>query len=262
MTLITTEAGEVLDTETGEILYILTPDDARGLIAEAKTEFKSSVSHFERAWAILLDALDSGAHIALGYRSESDLLASEFDGYLNALDVANRRVVVRGLASRGNSTRAIAPVVGVSKDTVQRDQAAGVSDETPASTPEGEEVAATYSSPSPTSEVGPPTTTPPRPPVTGIDGKTYAAPKPPTPKPVLDGDAAEYENAEKSSLALARAITKLLQFQHPNMRTAMRRYWKTASVEVPPTPRRDVTPEQMRVAAQGLLTLADEWESA
>lgn len=64
----------------------------------------------------------------------------------------------------GLSTRAIAPVVGVSNFTVHADQAA-VRDLTPEApeTPQGEPVGMDPS---------------PRPPVTGIDGKTYTSPPP------------------------------------------------------------------------------------
>ena len=86
------------------------------------------------------------------------------------------------------------------------------------------------------------------------------APRPtPAPKPVPDATEAEYDNATKASQALARAVSKLLEFQYPNMREGACRYWSMASIEVPPAQRADVTPEQMRVAAHGLLTLADEW---
>jgi hypothetical protein len=101
----------------------------------------------------------------------------------------------------------------------------------------------------------------PRPPVTGMDGKSYPRPEPRAPKPVMSADEADYDNAEQASKALARAVGKLLEFQYPNMRDHQRRYWSMASIEVPPTSRRDVTPEQMRLAAQGLLNLADEWDA-
>ncbi len=48
-----------------------------------------------------------------------------------ALPAMERRDLVAWLSGQGMSTRAIAPIVGVSKDTVHRD-IAGVSNETPA----------------------------------------------------------------------------------------------------------------------------------
>ena len=70
--------------------------------------------------------------IALGYRSVSEYVADRFGGALSRLGVDVRREVVRELTTAGMSTRAIAPVVGVSKDTVHRDAlSSGVSFETP-----------------------------------------------------------------------------------------------------------------------------------
>lgn len=260
---------ELVNTETGEILDVEAAERRASFIC---TDLDFAATSFETAMGRMREAIADRDDIALGYRSPGDYLSERFGGRLARLGVDLRREVVRELTEAGLSTRAIAPVVGVSNYTVHADQkAAPVRDLTP-QTPEpasaGEADAGSGQTPegeghgeAATASVVDPS---PRPPVTGIDGKTYKAPEPKpaaTPKPVLVGGAAEYDNAAQSSLALARAITKFLQLQHPNMRVQMRRCWSMASAEVPPTPRRDVTPEQMRVAAQGLLDLANEWES-
>lgn len=253
----------IVNHDTGEITDAMTPDAARKMTTQAQQEFKSSADHFKNGWALIELAVLGGGHVSLGYRSPGDYLHAEFDGLLSNLDVAERRLAVKEMSALGLSSRAIAPVLGVSHKTVVKDNQV-VPEVPPAESPQAE-----VSRPSvvrdATTEAAPGAISP-RPAVTGLDGKVYKMPERPrlaaVPEtPVLDGQAAEYANAEKASKSLSNAIAKLLEFQHPNMREAMRRYWSMASNEVPPTPRRDVTPEQMRAAAQGLLALADEWSS-
>ncbi len=215
----------VVNHDTGELVETIGEREARDAIVEATNEFKSSVAHFERGWGIILDALDRGAHIALGYRSPSDLLAHEFDGYLNALDVAHRRLVVRELTIRGASSRAIAPVVGVSQPMVVKDIAAtgdnsvitphspapeeGEADgagphvSAAADEPEGEDAPAATVEPGVDQESAPP-----RPPVIGIDGKTYAKAKPKKPvrKPLADAFFRTAYDLGKKAESLHRLI--------------------------------------------------------
>jgi len=75
-------------------------------------------------------AKNGNAHQALGYQSWTAYVADKFGGTLARLGKSGRLPVVELLAGQGMSTRAIASVVGVSKDTVHRDLA-GVSHETP-----------------------------------------------------------------------------------------------------------------------------------
>lgn len=269
-----------VNAETGEILDV---EKAERRASYIRTDLDFAAGSFEKAMERMREAISERDDIALGYRSPGDYLVDRFGGHLARLGVDLRREVVRELTEAGFSSRAIAPVVGVSDRMVRKDQNAGGNSvptpETPAPelvgeadegagqithAPEDEE------SPSPevvatddddVEPVVPEPSTPaaPRPPVVGIDGKTYSRPAP-SPKPVLDDNAAEYDNAAKASLALTRAISKLLEFQHSNMRDGMKKYWSMASIEVPPVQRADVTPEQMRAAAHGLLTLADEWD--
>lgn len=86
---------------------------------------------------LVTEAQDGQAHLALGYPSWTAYIAEVMgDEPLQLRGREERREVVSWLAGQGMSTRAIAPVVGASKDTVHRDLAARVSDETPASTAE------------------------------------------------------------------------------------------------------------------------------
>lgn len=268
--LVSTETGEILDAEAAEMRASFICSD----LDHAADTFETAM---DRMRAAIRDRDD----LALGYRSPGDYLTDRFGSRLARLGVDLRREVVRELTEAGLSVRAIATVTESSVGTVHNDQsqvfrtehllqtpvasetgAASLAEANPQDTPDEEQVTAAAAGPVSDDSTAstPEAETPaiPRPPVVGIDGKTYSRPAP-APKPVLDGSAAEYANAETASMSLSRAISKLLEFQHPNMRDAMRRNWSMASLEVPPTPRRDVTPEQMRVAAHGLLSLADEW---
>jgi len=80
---------------------------------------------------MIKEARNGNAHQALGYRSWTEYVTERFGGTLARLGKADRLPFVELLAEQGMSTRAIAGVVGVSKDTVSRDLRAGVSDETP-----------------------------------------------------------------------------------------------------------------------------------
>jgi hypothetical protein len=65
------------------------------------------------------------AHLALGYRSWTEYVSTEFAGKSLRLDRQDRRGLVALLAGEGTSTRAIAPVVGVDRKTVERDISGG-----------------------------------------------------------------------------------------------------------------------------------------
>jgi len=92
------------------------------------------------------------AHEALGYPSWTAYVKDKFGDALARLRKADRLPLVEMMADQGMSTRAIAVVVGVSKDTVARDLRAGVSHETPDEPVENTSI-------------------------TGLDGKTYTRPE-------------------------------------------------------------------------------------
>lgn len=223
---VNTETGEVLDTETAErrASYIC-------------TDLDFAASSFETAMGRMREAIHKRDDIALGYRSPGDYLSDRFGGRLARLGVDLRREVVRELSEAGLSTRAIGPVVGVSKDTVHRDLA-GVSSETPApQTPEpaaGGEADDVWRCPKcngvDSAEhddaedchcgCGPETgcdearVPASRPPVTGIDGKSYPAPAPtPSPHEIAEAvrefpDLAHYaeQGRNRDVLRLAAAL--------------------------------------------------------
>lgn len=174
MTLVNAETGEILDATSAE-----------RRATKIGLRLDTSAENFEAAMEMMRAAIRDRDDLALGYRSPGDYLSDRFGGKLARLGVDLRREVVRELTEAGLSTRAIAPVVGISHMTVTRDLESGVTDVTPApQTPEpaagGEAV--TGSGQAPEGEVTPGDMPPPvratRPPVTGIDGKTYTAPAP------------------------------------------------------------------------------------
>ena len=112
---------EHVDAITGEVVEIMDKTEARRLTTEAQSEFRSAVAHHERGWRLVAEAIKAGGHAALGYRSASEHMEHEFAEVLAGLDASARRVAVHELSALGMSTRAIAPVVGVSQQHVSRD---------------------------------------------------------------------------------------------------------------------------------------------
>lgn len=94
---------------------------------------------------MIREAIEKRDDLALGYRSPGEYVADRFGGALQRLGVEVRREVVRELTEAGMSTRAIAPVVGVSHEQVRTDQRPGVKE----LTPDPEPVAAAEPAPRP-----------------------------------------------------------------------------------------------------------------
>jgi len=84
---------------------------------------------------LITEASENHDHIALGFKSWTDYVRTEYGGLLTRLTVEDRRETVLILSRTGLSTRAIAPIVGVGIGTVHRDLA-GV----PFGTPDVEQV--------------------------------------------------------------------------------------------------------------------------
>lgn len=182
----------VINYETGEML------DANAAAARAERicdHLDSTAEKLELAMTEMRAAIRDRDDIALDYRSPGDYLSERFGGRLARLGVDLRREVVKELTEAGLSTRAIAPVVGVSNKTVHSDLHSGVTsgntsspsrptedveptladsdDVEPDVQPEGGAFAAVPQTP--VSDEGEHDAQPPRPlaPVVGIDGKTY-----------------------------------------------------------------------------------------
>ena len=72
----------------------------------------------ESVMPLIREAIERRAYVALGYPSLSAYVADRFDDSLSRLGVDMRREVVKELSAAGMSIRAIAPILGVGKDTV------------------------------------------------------------------------------------------------------------------------------------------------
>lgn len=118
---------------------------------------------------LIREAQEGRAHEALGFPSWTAYVSAVCsDTPLMRLSRDERRVIVADLAEQGMSTRAIAPVVGTTKDSVHRDLKVSRS-ATPAPVPTFDPTPAWDPT---TGEVVEPRT------VTGLDGKTYTRPAP------------------------------------------------------------------------------------
>lgn len=110
MTVVNTDTGEVLDVRAAE---------RRAKAIDA--DLDQAADRFEAAMEQMRAAIRDRDDLALGYRSPGDYLSDRFGGKLARLNVDLRREVVRELTEAGLSTRAIAPVVGVTQKTVVQD---------------------------------------------------------------------------------------------------------------------------------------------
>lgn len=164
---------ERIDPATGEVIE-LTEAEARRLTERIRT----ALDRVSTAWADLAErvheAQERRADLALGYASWAEYVETELRPPAGmAVDV--RRQLVGLLSGLGMSTRAIAPVVGVSQDTVVKDRARQVKDDL---------------SPAPAEVIDPATgevldlaPLAPEGKSLGLDGKTYARPEPKTTEP-------------------------------------------------------------------------------
>lgn len=123
----------------------MTRDEAERLTERIRLTATSFMETRDKLAALIREAQEGRAHEALGFASWTAYVAAVCsDTPLMRLSRDERRVIVADLAEQGMSTRAIAPVVGVSQRTVNRDMrtsapesfdspdAAGVPNETPA----------------------------------------------------------------------------------------------------------------------------------
>lgn len=166
----------VVNTETGEILD---PSAAERRAERIRLRLDTIADNYQAVLPLIREAIEKRDDLALGYRSVGDYVSDRFGGALNNLGIEVRREVVRELTDAGMSTRAIAPVVGVSNFTVSKDQAA-VMDLTPKSSGA---VGSTPAVSEQTPQSEPASPRPARPVVVGLDGKAYTQPPAPRAKP-------------------------------------------------------------------------------
>ncbi|MCU1614703.1 MAG: hypothetical protein JWO98_2243 [Frankiales bacterium] len=94
---------------------------ARRLTMRIRLQLDALAGNVEQVILLIDQAKTDKVHEILNYKSWTSYVAEEFGGQLARLTVADRQPVVEMLAGTGMSTRAIAPVVGVSHMTVARD---------------------------------------------------------------------------------------------------------------------------------------------
>lgn len=186
MTLVNAETGELVEFDRAA---------AERRAERITLRLDAIADNYRAVLPMIREAIEKRDDIALGYRSPGDYVSDRFGQSLAGLGIEVRRAVVGELTEAGLSTRAIAPVVGVSHKTVVKDSQAirggtsvppdpdpddvidvdVVEDETPQDEADPAPVDAS-ASPVQSTEV----TTQPRPaaPLIGIDGKKYKRPKP------------------------------------------------------------------------------------
>jgi hypothetical protein len=146
-------------------------ESARRLTERIRLIAQNVADNVTKLRELVQQAKESDAHVALGYSSWTSYLTDVFGEEPLRLARDVRRELVAELAAQGMSTRAIAPIVGVSHETVAQD-IAPVRNLTP-------EVVINV-----IAETGEVVEDEPRQ-VTGLDGKTYTTPAPKPDKAVV-----------------------------------------------------------------------------
>jgi hypothetical protein len=173
MILVNTESGELLDAAAAE-----------RRAEHIRLRLDAIADNYTVIMPMIREAIEKRDDMALGYRSPGEYVKDRFGAALGRLGMDVRREVVRELTEAGLSTRAIAPVVGVTQQMVVKD------------------VAATRDNPVVTSSP-PPVEAPTPPAVTGIDGKTYPQRKSRTSHPRVDRSRAGVEKRTATIAELA-----------------------------------------------------------
>lgn len=242
------------------VLPQMTEEGAERLSSRISARLDGIADNYVAVMPLIREALNRNAYAVLGYASHGAYIKDRFGDALGKLGIDLRREIVRELSSAGLSTRAIAPVIGVSQRTVANDVSnlahldatatADVEEESPVivneSTGEVVEDAPVTVTETHTTKV-----------VTGLDGKSYpVAP----PKPV-DEDAANRQNAETASKEIAQAIDVMWRFGHVAHRTRiLTDWWPLGKGAVAPASRGLFNPGQLRQIAGSLEQLATEME--
>lgn len=106
---------------TGEVVEQMTAEEASSITTRISVKLDAIADNYEAVMPLIREAITRQAHVALGYRSAGEYAADRFGDALGRLGIDTRRAVVKELTEAGLSTRAIAPIVGASRETVRRD---------------------------------------------------------------------------------------------------------------------------------------------
>jgi len=182
--------------------YVMGVDEARRLTERIRLTALSVRDGMEKVQGLVEQARDGNAHLALGYASWTAYLSDTLGSEPLRLPRDQRQELVGYLAGEGMSTRAIAPIVGVSDVQVHRDIHAQVLPHVAPAPATPVDLAAVDMT---TGEIHEP--------VTGLDGKTYSRPEP-RPRIAQRDDAETYLNlAQSFADRAAREVQKLTPAQ-------------------------------------------------
>ncbi|HEY5454192.1 MAG TPA: hypothetical protein VIJ96_01865 [Acidothermaceae bacterium] len=107
---------------TTEIVIVdMTVDDARRLTQRIRLTAQNFIETKSRLISLVEEAKAGNAHLALGYASWTAYLSDVLGDEPLRLARVDRQEMVAILSAEGMSTRAIAPIVGVSNKTVHED---------------------------------------------------------------------------------------------------------------------------------------------
>lgn len=261
------------------VVMILSAGEAQRLTQRIKLTATSVRDGLFKLRNLVEEARNSNVWQVLGHASWTAYLADTLADEPMRLGREERQELVGYLSGEGLSTRAIAPIVGVDRKTVERDIRGGTNVPPAAPKPPVEHPKDVGAS-APVEEVGAraeslpvaaPTITPeaveqhrPEPvaprPIVGMDGKTYTRPEP---KPVPRGDDAAQVNAETESKALGRALITLSGMKYEEHRNrVITEWWPRGNDSVPPDSRALFEPKAIRDIATWLMQLADDLEVA
>ncbi len=188
----------------GEVIQQMTPEEASSITTQIAVKLDAIAENYQAVMPLIREAITRQAHFVLGYASPGAYVADQFGNALSRLGVDLRREVVKELSGAGLSTRAIGAALGVDQKTVVNDRRAGEENSSPAVEQGGElskqgepvsrDVDGGSTEPANESRVDweaksaaaldrleEIVSQPPR--ITGVDGKSYPAPKPSPKKP-------------------------------------------------------------------------------
>lgn len=193
-----------MSTEVSAV--VMGTDEARKVTERIRLTLDSASQSLDRLAALVTDAYQRRADLALGYGSWQEYADAEFAEQTRDLSAPIRRELVGYLSASGMSTRAIAPTMGVSQQAAHKMVGRAREVTTPVVTSEPAPIdLATVDMT--TGEIVEPATHVPAPsptPVTGLDGKTYTRPAPAAPRRRPLADAARDAGQE-----LRKAIERL-----------------------------------------------------
>jgi len=198
------------------LLPEMTVDGAERLSERISDRLDTIAENYIKVMPLIREAINRNVHAILGYASPGAYIKDRFGDALGKLGVELRREVVRELSNAGLSTRAIAPVVGVSNYTVSKDLQ-GVSNLTPDMDAIDRDVAEAEAALRPsvanpiTGEVlddAVVTETHTVTVVTGLDGKEYKRPDPAAPR-----RGSLIDDARNAGWQLRKAVERLERIQ-------------------------------------------------